>query len=117
MQVFTVGGSFSGQLNVDKGGEILAPPYFPGNAASWRETTGIDAVSILSDDPQGAFRTDNYGFLFAWTGNSGARPLCAAPEQIRSAACVWPVMLQSNLLNVVDPRIMIYPTFCVQQLA
>lgn len=64
MQVFTLGGSFSGQAMTDAGGEIS-------NGGSWRETTGIDAEVILSDDPGTFFRTD-YGFFFAWTDNSAA---------------------------------------------
>ncbi|NJR42049.1 MAG: hypothetical protein HC767_04730 [Akkermansiaceae bacterium] len=52
-------------MGEDKGGEVF-------NGNSWRQTTNIMAQSILSDDPQGLFRTDNYPFLFAWTGNSGA---------------------------------------------
>ena len=75
VQVFTLGGSFSGVLGTDKGGEILTPPNGgppTRGVEEWRRTTGIEAAPILSDDPQGDFRTDNYGFFFAWTGNSGA---------------------------------------------
>lgn len=66
VQVFTLGGSFQGMIGTDKGGEIF-------NGNNWRETAGIDAAVILSDDPQGVFRVDNYGYFFAWTGNSGTR--------------------------------------------
>ena len=64
LQVMTLGGSFSGGISVDKGAEI-----FDGNA--WRTLPNLKGETILSDDPQGAFRTDNYPHLFAWTGNSG----------------------------------------------
>ncbi|NJR43355.1 MAG: hypothetical protein HC767_12540 [Akkermansiaceae bacterium] len=67
VQVFTLGGSFSGVAGEDKGGEVWS-------GGTWRQTTNILAQSILSDDPQGVFRTDNYPFLFAWTENSGALP-------------------------------------------
>ena len=56
-------------LGTDKGGEILEVTR---GFEEWRSTTGIEAAPILSDDPQGDIRTDNYGFFFAWTGNSGA---------------------------------------------
>ena len=62
-----MGGSFSGDNSQDKGGEVYSP-----SADTWRQTPNIEGQSILSDDPQGVFRTDNYGFFFAWTGNSGA---------------------------------------------
>ena len=68
MQIFTLGGSFSGALNQDKGGEV----FNPSTNGPWTETTGIQGSVINSDDPQGMFRIDNYGFFFAWTGNSGA---------------------------------------------
>ena len=71
MQVFTLGGSFSGMNSQDKGGEVWSA-----STNVWRQTTDILGQSILSDDPQGVFRTDNYGFFFAWTGNSGARRSC-----------------------------------------
>lgn len=64
LQVMTLGGSFSGGISIDKGAEI-----FDGNA--WRTLPNLKGETILSDDPQGAFRTDNYAHLFAWTGNSG----------------------------------------------
>lgn len=63
--VFTLGGSFSGVPGQDKGGEVWSP-----SANFWRATTAINGAQILSDDPQGEFRTDNYGFFFAWTMNS-----------------------------------------------
>lgn len=62
--MFTLGGSFSGGQKTDKGGEVF-------NGVSWRRNTNILAEVILSDDEGGLFRTDNYGFFFAWTGNSG----------------------------------------------
>jgi hypothetical protein len=68
VQVFTLGGSFSGPLDLDKGGEVF-------DGTSWSKKSNILGASILSSDPQGAFRTDNYGFFFAWTGNSGVCPL------------------------------------------
>ena len=69
MQVFTLGGSFSGDRNQDKTGE-----FWNTGSDAWTLLEGVRAEAILSDDPQGAFRTDNYGFFFAWTGNSGVEP-------------------------------------------
>lgn len=77
LQVFTLGGSFSGIQSMDKGGETFSFPAGP-----WSQTTSILGEVINSDDPQGMFRTDNYGFFFAWTGNSGAHlipPLLPPP--------------------------------------
>lgn len=64
VQVFTLGGSFSGSATQDKGGEVY-------DGSSWEQTASILGSSINSDDPQGMFRTDNYGFFFAWTGGTG----------------------------------------------
>lgn len=64
VQVLTLGGSFSGNLTADKGGEVY-------DGTAWRQTD-IPAGPILSDDQGGNFRTDNYPFLFYWTENSGA---------------------------------------------
>jgi hypothetical protein len=81
VQVFTLGGSFSGGVKKDKGGEVFADGV-------WRQTTGINATAILSDDPQGRFRSDNYGLFFAWTGNSGVPPLTSRSPRFRMIACM-----------------------------
>lgn len=75
VQIFTLGGSFSGEREADKGGEV----FNPSTNGPWTETTNIEGAVINSDDPQGMFRTDNYGFFFAWTGNSGEFLFQAAP--------------------------------------
>ena len=67
--MFTLGGSFSGDMGQDKSAEY----WNPGSEA-WTLVEDVRAEAILSDDPQGVFRTDNYGFFFAWTGNSGVVP-------------------------------------------
>lgn len=82
MQVFTLGGSFSGSKAVDKGGEVWSA-----STGVWRETSNILGQIILSDDPQGAFRTHNYGFFFAWTNNSGANASCGMPAASQGFVC------------------------------
>ena len=77
MQVFLLGGSWSGFADVSKDAEI-----FDLDRREWRELPGISATEILTNDPQGSFRADNYGWFFAWTGGSGAL-LAPAP------LCVW----------------------------
>lgn len=61
-----MGGSFSGPQGFDKGGEVWDP-----TTNVWKNLTNLPSTPMLSDDPQGVFRTDNYGFFFAWTNNTG----------------------------------------------
>ena len=83
LHVFTLGGSFRTlNRNEDKWGEVYSP-----SADTWRLTPNILGEAILSDDPQGVFRTDNYGFFFAWTGNSGASRLTVNHFPLRVRVC------------------------------
>ena len=68
IQIFTLGGSFiPGNRFQDKFGEV-----FNSGSNSWRSLAGISANdTILTDDKEGIRRSDNYGFFFAWHGNSG----------------------------------------------
>lgn len=63
-RIFTIGGSWSGGYG-GKNGEIYSP-----SANTWTNLTGADVSRILTNDKQGAFRTDNHAWLFAWKLNS-----------------------------------------------
>lgn len=73
MQVFTNGGSWSGDdiqnvgCCINKGAEVFDPA-----SGTWRLLTSIDSTEMLCDDPEGRQQQDYYGFFFAWTGASGA---------------------------------------------
>jgi len=70
-RVFTLGGSWSGGLG-DKNGEVWSP------TAGWRPLPGVPVTPILTDDPQGVYRSDNHGWFFSWTNN---RVLHAGPSR------------------------------------
>jgi galactose oxidase len=60
-EVFTIGGSWSGGIG-NKIGEVWSA------AGGWRTLANVPVDSILTDDPGGAFRTDNHAWLFAAPG-------------------------------------------------
>ena len=93
VQVFTVGGSWSGgeaTATFKKLGEI-----FSGSA--WRTLTGVDAVPMSTADSRGAYRADNHMWLYGWSGNRGVQPpacgaaLCAATGARHTLMYVQPV--------------------------
>lgn len=63
-RIFVIGGSWSGGYG-GKNGEIY-------NATSnvWTNIAGASVTPMLTQDAQGAFRSDNHAWLFPWTGNS-----------------------------------------------
>ena len=81
-----------------KNGEVWSPSRWLAAAARRRRST-----PILTDDPQGVYRSDNHGWFFAWTDNrvfhagpsrqmnwfgttgngSSPRPACAATTATR----------------------------------
>ena len=65
-----LGGSWSGERGL-KPAEI-----FTASTNSWSELSGIDPSVINTNDPQGLFRADNYGWFFAWDGDTGASWIC-----------------------------------------
>jgi hypothetical protein len=65
MQVFTLGGSWSGGIG-GKDGEI-----FELATGKWRNLSAVPVSVILTDDPQGDYRADNYGWFFAWKDAEG----------------------------------------------
>ncbi|OKL62599.1 hypothetical protein UA08_02379 [Talaromyces atroroseus] len=63
-RIFTVGGSFSGGIG-NKDGEIYDP-----EADEWTLLPGCSAEPMLTNDAGGIYRSDNHGWLFAWSNGS-----------------------------------------------
>ncbi|ORY71591.1 uncharacterized protein BCR38DRAFT_404658 [Pseudomassariella vexata] len=63
-RIFVIGGSWSGGYG-GKNGEI-----YNSTANKWTSIPGCSVTPILTKDAQGAFRTDNHAWLFAWKQNS-----------------------------------------------
>ncbi|KAH8200828.1 hypothetical protein TruAng_004987 [Truncatella angustata] len=63
-RIFTIGGSWSGGYG-GKNGEI-----YNSTSNAWNSLSGCSVTPILTADAQGAFRTDNHAWLFAWKANS-----------------------------------------------
>ncbi len=59
--VFTLGGSWNGGIG-GKNGELWT------RAGGSRVLPGAPVAPILTNDPQGEFRSDNHPWLFTWTG-------------------------------------------------
>ncbi|KAF7933529.1 uncharacterized protein EAE98_003238 [Botrytis deweyae] len=63
-KVFNIGGSWSGGYG-GKNGEIYDP-----KTNTWSLLSGCPVKPMLTADAQGAFRTDNHAWLFAWKNGS-----------------------------------------------
>lgn len=63
-RVFTIGGSWSGGYG-GKNGEIYST-----STDTWTLLSGCPVAPMLTNDAQGAFRTDNHGWLFGWKSGS-----------------------------------------------
>lgn len=63
-KVFNIGGSWSGGYG-GKNGEIYDPA-----SNTWTLLPGCPVAPMLTADAQGAFRTDNHAWLFAWKNGS-----------------------------------------------
>jgi galactose oxidase len=70
VQIFLIGGSWSGGLESNKDGEKFRP------GGPWVNLPGAPVDLIRTKDPKGRFRDDNHSWLFAWSGAEGA--LCCA---------------------------------------
>lgn len=70
VQIFTLGGSWSGPKSSAKDAEVYTPGSTSWNG-KWDKLKNIQAKHILTNDPQGVYRADNYGWFFAWSGASG----------------------------------------------
>ena len=72
VQVFVLGGSWSGPKELPKDAELYDP-----TAGTWSSLPGIQASYILTDDPEDAeegrvYRADNYGMFHSWSDGTGA---------------------------------------------
>lgn len=63
-RIFVIGGSWSGGYG-GKNGEI-----YNSTTNTWTSLAGCAVAPMLTADAQGAFRTDNHAWLFAWKANS-----------------------------------------------
>lgn len=63
-RIFVLGGSWSGGYG-GKNGELYSSA-----TNAWTSISGAAVTPMLTQDAQGAFRSDNHAWLFAWTGNS-----------------------------------------------
>lgn len=82
--MFVLGGSWSGPKDLAKDAEVYDP-----TRGVWTSLLGIQAATILTDDPEDAqegrnYRADNYGMFHAWSDATGASP----PQNwSRSSSC------------------------------
>jgi len=60
-RVFAIGGSFAGGSNIPKDGEVY-DPY----KKTWTMLPDAKVKPMLTDDIEGAWRSDNHGWLFGW---------------------------------------------------
>jgi galactose oxidase len=60
-EVFTIGGSWAGGQG-GKNGEVWSA------SGGWRKLDNAPVTPILTNDPQGVFRSDNHAWLFAMAG-------------------------------------------------
>ena len=80
LQVFTIGGSWSGGLDNVKVAEVF------NKDTGWRRLPGIDPTVIYTDDSRGIYRSDNHAWLFGWRDNESA-----PQDTLRSTVivCAW----------------------------
>lgn len=64
-RVFVIGGSWAGNSNVDKNGEVYSPV-----TRSWTSLPGAKVAPIYTDDIEGPWRADNHGWIFGWKNGS-----------------------------------------------
>lgn len=66
-RIFVIGGSWSGDINKEKNGEIYDP-----NARTWRNLPRCPISPMLTKEMNGGrfYRSDNHGWLFAWKEGS-----------------------------------------------
>jgi hypothetical protein len=87
VQVLTLGGSWSGPLSDTKDAELYVPGTFPWTG-KWDKLSKIQAKEILTHDPEGMYRADNYGWFFAWSGGSGTLSVTACLLIHTSCLCL-----------------------------
>ena len=69
--MFVLGGSWSGPKDLAKDAEVYDP-----TRGVWTSLLGIQAATILTDDPEDAqegrnYRADNYGMFHSWSDGTG----------------------------------------------
>jgi galactose oxidase len=64
VQIFTLGGSWSGGEGGKDGEKLPA-------GGTWQRLANVPVSRILTNDPQGVYRADNHGWFFAWSGSEG----------------------------------------------
>ena len=74
--MFILGGSWSGGLG-GKIGEI-----WRWGTGEFSKLPGVPVEPILTDDPQGVYRADNYGWFFSWKNGDGARRTHCAGRRV-----------------------------------
>ncbi|MFE2325393.1 discoidin domain-containing protein [Streptomyces sp. NPDC059385] len=62
-EAFVLGGSWSGNADTDKAGEVWSPA-----TGTWRKLPGVPASPALTADPAGPYRADNHMWLHATSG-------------------------------------------------
>jgi hypothetical protein len=75
VQVFVLGGSWTalGGTKNDKGAELWDPSAVTTSKRSdWRYLNVIKGADIETNDPEGRYRADNYGWFFGWSDGYGA---------------------------------------------
>lgn len=82
MQIFLIGGSWSGGLN-NKVAEVF-------DSTEWTTLSAIDPAVIYTNDKEGVYRSDNHAWLFGWSAGTGAplrpRRTCTQPVSIARPA-------------------------------
>jgi hypothetical protein len=89
VQIFVLGGSFNGEKEATKDGEL-----FTGGA--WNALSGVLAETILTDDPKGLYRADNHGWFFGWSNGEGALDQPLSNDTFNSELCTA-VLLASKI--------------------
>nr|XP_018905384.1 PREDICTED: galactose oxidase-like [Bemisia tabaci] len=64
-RIFTIGGSWSGNQNVVKNGEI-----YDTATNKWTLLPGCPVKPMLTADKKGTYRADNHAMLFAWSNDA-----------------------------------------------
>jgi galactose oxidase len=77
LQVFVLGGSWSGPKDLEKDAEVFDPTL-----GTWTLLPAIQAAYILTDDVEGVYRADNYGWFFSWSNGTGTNRLAPALHMI-----------------------------------
>jgi Kelch motif len=103
LQVFVLGGSWSGPKDLAKDAEVYDPTL-----GTWSSLPGIQAAYILTDDPEDelegfSYRGDNYGMFHPWSEGTGK--LNNFQFELLSAACCTHSNATVHALNLLSSDI------------